>query len=123
MGSRSSSDIAGATSLNSDTTLVMMKLRTMITLSVTVFAMMWINAAEMRSFGAMEIMDEHALEDRATIANRGNEYCTNPSGKETGNPCQVDADCCTNFCHPDMSHTCQPALDYGTDEMRRELVL
>ena len=73
----------------------------MITLLVTVFAMMWINAVEMRSFGAIEIMAEHALDERVMIANRGLiGECINPIGKQVEKPCQVNTDCCDHFLPP-----------------------
>ena len=53
------------------------------TLSVTVFAMMWINAVEMRSFGVIEIMAKYVLDDQAMMANRGLiGKCINPIGKQ-----------------------------------------
>ena len=76
----------------------------MITLSVTVFAMMWINAVEMRSFGVIEIMAKHALDDQAMIANRGLiGECINPIGKQVEKPCQVNTDCCDHILPPVFS--------------------
>ena len=46
-------------------------------------------------------MDEHALEVRATIVNRGLiGKCINPIGKQVEKPYQVNADCCDHNLPP-----------------------